>query len=139
MFAPRLRKMRGITSGRCTLPVVCLLILASCAKHKLTPVGAIVPPTPPPVPAASVPVGAPLQRAESKAAQPVKTLAQAKRGAPEVNRLLLGPPRMNFVPDVRALKKDVPKIDKITFLVNTDTGTLRPESEATIRTALEAL
>ncbi len=62
-----------------------------------------------------------------------------KRSASDVNRLLLDPPRMSFAPDVRALRKDVPRIDKITFLVNTGDGTMRPESETTVHAALQAL
>jgi len=118
------------------LPAVCLLILVNCAKHKLTPVA-----TPfPPAPALSVPAAPPAPGiAESKPEEPSKKVAQLKRSASDVNRLLLEPPRMSFAPDVRALKKDVPKIDKITFLVNTGDGTMRPEAEITIHAALQAL
>ena len=118
------------------LPVVCLVFLASCAKHKLTPVATPFPLTPAanvPAPAAAVPV------AESKQGEAAKNVAQAKRSASDVNRLLLEPPRMSFAPDLRAMKKDVPRIDKITFLVNTGDGTLRPESDTTIHAALQAL
>jgi hypothetical protein len=119
--------------GKCWLPAVCLLLLANCAKHKLT---AFATPTLA-APTVNVPVVAPEALPESKLAQPAK--AQAKRAAPDVNRLLLEPPRMNFARESRSSKKDVPPIDKITFLVNTGDGTLRPESEVTIQNALRAL
>ena len=120
--------------GKYWLPAVCLVFLASCSKHKLTPVASPFPPTP----AADVPAPAPAV-VETRPAEPAKNVAQAKRSAPDVNRLLLEPPRMSFAPDLRAMKKDVPRIDKITFLVNTGDGTLRPESDTTIHTALQAL
>jgi hypothetical protein len=118
------------------LPAVCLLLLVNCAKHKLTPVA-----TPfPSAPTMNVPVPAPAPAiAESTPAEPAKKVAQVKRSASDVNRLLLDPPRMSFAPDVRALRKDVPRIDKITFLVNTGDGTMRPESETTVHAALQAL
>jgi hypothetical protein len=106
----------------------------NCAKHKLTPVA-----TPfPPAPTMNVPVAAPRAVAESKAAQPVKAI-QAKSGGPEVNRLLLEPPRMSFAPDGHVLRKDARPIDKITVLVDSGTGSLRPESEVIIQNAMKVL
>lgn len=119
--------------GKCGLPVVCLLLLANCAKHKLT---ALATPTPP-AQTVNVPVVARAAVPESTPVQPAK--AQAKRAGPDVNRLLLEPPRMNFAREARSSKKDVPPIDKITFLVNTGDGTLRPESDVTIQNALRAI
>jgi hypothetical protein len=121
--------------GKLWPAIVCLLLLTSCAKHKLAALGA---PTPP-APTVDVPVAAPAAVPESKPQEPAKKVAQAKRAAPDVNRLLLEPPRMNFAREARSSKKDVPPIDKITFLVNTGDGTLRPESEVTIQNALRAI
>jgi hypothetical protein len=127
--------MHGSMSGKCWLPVLCLAILPNCAKHKLTPLGAIVPPSP----AVTVPVAAPPVAPEIKIAQPAQKVTQAKAGSAEVNRLLREPPRMSFSPDGRVVRKDVPKIDKITILVGTGGGTLRPDSQAIIQIALKPL
>jgi hypothetical protein len=121
--------------GKCLLSAVCSLILADCAKHKLTPLG--TPLSPPST--TRVPGGSPPALSESRAPQPEKKVIQAKGAAPEVNRLLLDPPRMSFSAGSNAPKKDVQKIDKITLLVDTGEGTLRPESEATIQIALKTL
>jgi hypothetical protein len=121
--------------GKCCLPAVCLVILLNCAKHKLTPIA-----TPfPPAPTMNVPVTAPRAGAESRAAQPVKKVIQAKSGGPEVNRLLLEPPRMSFAPDGHVVRKDAQPIDKITVLVDTGTGSLRPGSEVIIQNAMKVL
>src|SRR5438045_5671255 len=130
--------MYGGMSGKCSLPIVCLAILASCAKHKLTPLGAGAQPTP----AVTAPVAArPASPESTKTAQPAKQSTQAKAGPTgraEVNRLLQEPPRMSFSPDGHIVRKDVPKIDKITVLVETN-GTLRPDSQAIIQIALKEL
>jgi hypothetical protein len=130
--------MQGSMSGKCWLPIVCLAIFPSCAKHKLTPLGAGAPPTP----AVTAPVAARPAAPESiKTAQPAKQSTQAKAGPDgraEVNRLLQEPPRMSFSPDGHIVRKDVPKIDKITVLVETN-GTLRPDSQAIIQIALKKL
>src|SRR5580693_2607185 len=110
--------------SKCWLPIVGLVILMNCAKHKLTPVASPFPATPTTnVPVAAEPV------AESKTAHPVKKVIQAKSGGPEVDRLLLEPPRMSFAPDGHILRKDARPIDKITVLVDAGTGSLRPASE----------
>jgi hypothetical protein len=46
---------------------------------------------------------------------------------------------MSFYPGAHAPGNDVPKIEKMTILVDTSKGTLRPESEARIQNALKAL
>jgi hypothetical protein len=127
--------MQGSMSGKCWLPIVCLAILASCAKHKLTPLGAGAQPTP----AVTAPAAAP---ETNRTAQPAKQLTQAKAGPAgraEVNRLLQEPPRMSFSPDAHIVRKDIPKIEKITVLVETGAGTLRPDAQATIQIALKEL
>lgn len=126
--------MVRIRYGKCWLLAVCLVILGNCAKHKLTPVATPVPPAP----TTNVPVAAPSAVAERKAAQPVKKAIQAKSGGPEVNRLLLEPPRMSFAPG-HVLTKDARPIDKITVLVDSGTGSLRPESEVIIQNAMKVL
>ncbi len=120
---------------KCWLPAVCLVILMNCAKHKLTPVAAPFPPAP----TMNVPVGPQPAVAESKAAQPVTKVIQAKSGGPEVNRLLLETPRMSLAPDGHILRKDARPIDKITVLVDAGTGALRPASEVIIQNAMRAL
>jgi hypothetical protein len=126
---------RGV-SCKCLLSGACALILASCAMHKFTPLG---------IPLSSprtigVPVGArpALSEREVPTAQ-----EQSEPGANvEVQRRiasLLEPPRMSLSAGPHAPKEDVPKTDKITFLVIVKNGVFRPESEATIQKALEAL
>ena len=131
--------MQASMSGKYWLPLVCLAILPSCTKHKLTPLGAGAPPTP----AVTAPVATRPAAAEStKTAQPAKQLTQAKAGPAgrvEVNRLLKEPPRMSFSPDGHLVRKDAPKIEKITILVETGDGTLRPDSLAIIQIALKEL
>jgi hypothetical protein len=122
-------------SSNCWLAAVCLLILASCRTHKLAPVAMPFPPAP----AMNVPASTPPAGAETKPEQLGKKVIQAKNAGPEVNRLLLEPPRMSFAPDGRVLKKDAQPIDKITVLVDAGTGSLRPGSEAIIQNALKVL
>ena len=118
------------------LPVFCLVVSSNCAKQKLAPLGAGVPS----LPAVTVPAAArPSAPAQSKAAQPVTKVAQAKRVAPEVNNLLLESPRLSFSPDRGTQKQDTQKIDKITITVDAGTGALRPDSEAIVRIALKPL
>ena len=127
--------MQGSISSKCWLPVVCLAILSNCAKHKLTPLGV----TPPPSPAITVPVAARPATPATKIVSPAPKATQAKAGAAEANRLLQEPPRMSFSPDGHVVKKEVPKVDKITVLVETGGGTLRPDSQAIIQIALKQL
>jgi hypothetical protein len=129
--------MARSTYGKCWLSVVCLVILANCAKHKLTPIATPFPPATAPI--TNGPVAAPPVVPESKPAQMAKKVAQSKRQGTEMNRLLLEPPRMSFAPDGRVLTKDTRPIDKITVLVDTGTGSLRPESEVIIQNALKVL
>jgi hypothetical protein len=121
--------------GKCWLPAMCLLILVNCAKHKLAPLGGPLPSSP----TINVPAVAPPAPSGSKTAPSVKKATRAKAEAPEANRLLQEPPRMSFSPGAHAPGNDVPKIEKMTILVDTSTGTLRPESEARIQNALKAL
>ena len=123
--------------GKCWLPAVCLFILMSCAKHKLAPVATPFPATPAPI--TNVPVAPQPAVAESKAAHPVNKVIQAKSGGPEVNPLLLEPPRMSFAPDGQVVRKDARPIDKITVLVDAGTGSLRPESAVIIQNAMRVL
>ena len=109
--------MQGSMSRKCWLPVVCLAILPNCAKHKLTPLGATVPPSP----AVTAPVAARPGASATKIAQPASKVTQAKAGPAEVNRLLQEPPRMSFSPDGHVVRKGVPKVDKIT-IVSTGNG-----------------
>ena len=120
--------------NKCWLPVVCLLILANCAKHKLVPLGASVP-VPPTTSSSRHPTKA---VAGSRPVQLEQKVIQAKRGVPEVS-LLLEPPRMSFSSEGKVLREDVPlKID-ITVLVDTGDGTLRADSAAIILIALKPL
>ena len=121
--------------GKCWLPAVCLVILANCAKHTLTAVATPFPATP----TVNVPVTAPPARSESKAAQVVKKVTQAKSATPDVNRLLLEPPQMSFSPNGRVSRKDAPAVDKITVLVDTRDGSLRPDAQVTIQNALKVI
>jgi hypothetical protein len=127
--------MQGSMSSKYWLPVVCLAILPNCAKHKLIPLGATIPPSA----AVTAPVAARPVASATKIAQPVQKMTQAKAGPAEVNRLLQEPPRMSFSPDGHVVKKEVPKVDKITVLVETGGGTLRPDSQAIIQIALKQL
>ena len=127
--------MQGSMSGKIWLPVVCLAILPNCAKHKLMPLGATVPQSP----TFTAPVAARPAASTTKIAQPVQKMTQAKAGPAEVNRLLQEPPRTSFSPDGHVVKKAVPKVDKITVLVETGGGTLRPDSQAIIQIALKQL
>lgn len=114
-------------------PLVCFLILSNCAKHKLAPLGASAPVTP----AVAVPAPPPVRILPT---QPEKNVIQAKRAKPDLNSLLNEPPRMTFSPDRNVIRKEVPqKIDKITILVDTTEGKLRPDSEAIIQIALKPL
>lgn len=116
-------------------PVVCLLILANCAKHKLAPIGAGIP-SPSPV---TSPVGPATPPAQNPAAPPEKKVAVVKRSGPDVNRLLQEPPRMSFSPEGRVKKGPAPPVDKITVLVDTGSGAIRADSEAIIQIALKPL
>ena len=123
-------------SSKYWLPVVCLAILTNCAKqHKLTPIGA----TPPPSLAITAPVATRPAASATKIAPPASKVTQVKAGPAEVNRLLQQPPRMSFSPDGHVVRKEVPKIDKITVLVETGDGTLRPDAQAIIQIALKQL
>jgi hypothetical protein len=130
--------MQASMSGRCWLPIVCLAILPSCAKHKLIPLGAGAP-----TPSVTAPVAtSPAAPQTATIAQPAKIVTQAKTGAAgtaAVNRLLQEPPRMSLSPDGRLVRKDVPKIDKITVLVETGDGSLRPDAQAIMQIALKQL
>lgn len=123
--------------GKCWLPAVCLVILVNCATHKLTPVATPFPSAR--APTTNGPVTTRPAVPESKPAQPAKNVAQAKRQGPEINRLLLEPPRMSFAPDGRVPTKYARPIDKITVLVDTGTGSLRPGSEVIIQNAMKVL
>jgi hypothetical protein len=127
--------MQGRMSGKCWLPVVYLVILTSCAKHKLTPIGA----TPPSNPAITAPVAALPSASATKIVSPAQKVTQAEARAAEVNRLLQEPPRMSLSPDGHVVRKGVPKVDKITILVETGGGTLRPDSQAIIQIALKQM
>jgi hypothetical protein len=127
--------MQGSRYVNCWLPAVCFLIVANCAKHKLTPVGGPLPSRP----NINVPVAGPQALPESKTAAPAKKATQAKGVGAEANRQLLEPPRMSFAPSAHAPGNDVPKIENMTILVDTSKGTLRPEAEARIQNALKVL
>jgi hypothetical protein len=137
--------MQWCMCGKGSLSAVCILILASCAKHKLTPL--LVPSLPSP-PTIGVPVQPHVSLAalfESTAEQPENNLNQGEGGVPEAIRLLLvEPPRMSLstgphAPRPRAPKKGVLKIDPIVFLVDLRGGNVHPDSEVTIQNALEAV
>ena len=49
------------------------------------------------------------------------------------------PPRRSCSPDADVVRREVPKVDKITVLVETGDGTLRPDSQAIIQIALKQL
>lgn len=127
--------MLGRTYGRNSLPLVCLLLLASCSKHKLAPIGAVTPV----LPAANNPPAATPAPPESKVPPTAKRVAEAKHPAPDVNRLLPGPPRMSFSPDGRVATKSAPRVDKITVLVDAGSDTVRPDSKVVIQNALHGL
>lgn len=128
--------MQRSMSGKRWLPVLCLVILPNCAKHKLAPLGGGVLPSP----ALTAPFAARSAAPEiTKTAQPARSVTQAKAGSAEVNRLLQEPPRMSLSPDSHVVRRDVPKIDKITVLVDTGSGTLRPDSQAIVQIALKQL
>ncbi len=128
----------GGMSGKSALSVALLVALAGCAKHKIMPVATPVlsPPAaphtagPPPIlanPAKNTPT--PAQK------QGIKAISRSA----EVNRLLNEPPRMSLVPAPRAPKNSVQSTDKITVLVDTTDGTLRPASPAMIQKAFAPL
>ena len=123
--------------GKWARSAACIVALAGCARHKLTPVATPLPSQPAigaPAVAARAPSEIKIAPSDKKAAQPVNSAA-------EVNRLLNEPPRMNLVPGLRSAKagKDVQRVDKITVLVDTTDGTLRPTSEAMIQNAFMPL
>ncbi len=120
----------------CLLSVVCLLVLSNCANRKLAPVASPLSSLPAPV----VTIRSPAATAGREAAQPERKATQPKPVDPEIGQLLPGPPRMNFSPArANAPRKEVQRIDKITMLVNSDDGTLLPNSEFTIQNALKPL
>jgi hypothetical protein len=137
--------MHWCRCGKGSLSVVCILILASCAKHRVTPL--LVHPLPSP-PTMGVPVESALSLAalfESTAEQPENNVNLGEGGVPETIRLLLvEPPRMSLsggphVPKPRAPKKGVSKIDPIVFLVDLRDGTLHADSAVTFQNALQAV
>jgi hypothetical protein len=127
--------MQRSAYGKCLLSAVCILVLANCARHKVTPFSNFLPS--PPV--MDAPVGSPPVLSEIRAAQPEKAVSQAERGAPEVSRLILEPPRMGLSAGLHAPREDVVKNGDIRFLVVIGDGTLRPDSKVTIQDALKAL
>jgi hypothetical protein len=137
--------MQWCMCGKGSLSAVCILILASCAKHKLTPLLGTPLPSPPTI---GVPVQrhvSPLLLVASTAEQPENNVNQGEGGVPEAIRLLLvEPPRMSLsagphAPKPHAPKKKVSKIDPIIFLVDLRDESLHPDSEVSIQTALKAV
>jgi hypothetical protein len=129
--------------GKGSLSAVCILILAGCAKHKLTPLLGTPLPSPPTIGVPAQPDLSPAPLFESTAEQPEN---QGEGGASEAIRLLLvEPPRMSLSAGPHAPKhhaaprKDVSKIDRIIFLVDLRDGNLHADSEATIQNALKAV
>jgi hypothetical protein len=113
--------MQWCMYGKGSLSVVCILILANCAKHKLTPLS-----------------GTPLP-ARRTVEQAGNNVNQGEGGAPEAIRLLLvEPSRMSLSAKPHAPKEDVSKNDRITVLVDLRYGTLHPDSAVTIQNALKA-
>lgn len=104
-----------------SLSVVCILILANCAKHKLTPV-----------------LGTPLP-ALPTVGRPENNVNQGEGGVPGTIRLLLAEPqKMSLSAKPHAPKEDVSRIDRISVLVNLRDGVLHPDSAVTIQNALQA-
>jgi hypothetical protein len=127
--------MHQAMSGKLWLPVLCLAILTDCAKHKLVPVGASVPPSP----AVTVPVAAQQAASATKSVQSAQKVTKAEAGPAEVNRLLQEPPHMSFSQDGHVARKDIPNLDKITIFVETGGGTVRPDAQVIVRIALKQL
>jgi hypothetical protein len=107
--------MRWCMRGRGSLLAVCILILASCAKHKVTPLLGTPLPLPPSIGVPAQPHVSPALLVESTAEQPENNVNQGEGGFPEAIRLLLvESPRMSLsagphTPKPRAPKKKVPK------------------------------
>ncbi len=125
-------------SAKGTLSVACILVLTGCAKHKLAPLGT---PVPPPATAAAPVTPQPIS-SRSRPAPGEKQGLQAVGRSLEVNRLLNEPPRMALAPaghPAKPAKKEDQHVDKITVLVDTTDGTLRPTSAAMIQKAFAPL
>jgi hypothetical protein len=115
-----------------SLCLACLLVTASCAKHKLNPIGAAAPT----VPASSLPA-TPVP--QTQVAQAGVTGGPAKKPGPDVNQLLLEPPRMSFSRDMNKQPGSRHKVDKVTILVDAGTGNIPPEATGIVENALSTL
>jgi len=132
--------MQWCMCGKGSLSAVCILILAGCAKHKLTPLLWTPRPSPPTIGVPAQPDVSPASFFESKAEQPENKVNQGEGGAAEAIRLLLvEPPRMSLSAGPHAPKKKVSKIDPIIFLVDLRDGSLHSDSVVTIQNALKAV
>ena len=119
--------------GKRASSIACILLLAGCARHKLVPVAT------PLAPKIGVPTAPQRTASENAASFADKKVVQAVNGSAEVNRLLSESPRMNLSAGPRPVKKDGQTIDKITVLVDSADGTLRPNSQGMIQKAFAPL
>lgn len=124
--------------GKGRLLIACILALTNCAKHKLAPLG-----TPSPPPATATVPAQPLAAAAKAKSTPAEKQRHPSIGrSAEVNRLLNEPARMALAPapyPAKPVKSEDQHVDKITVLVDTADGTLRPTSAAMIQNAFAPL